>query len=162
MGISLALSAYTPDDLQILIAGEAEQDAPSAQSKCDLDKLWYELHYLLTQSYDPKGSLLSNALYLPHNPLDDADLDEAEKVAIMESVVAEMGWSPVAYLLEEEVAAIATELGRQDFEELWENTYTELDNDDDDKEWLREAFLKLRAFYRIAADNHNGVLGMLY
>ena len=162
MGICLTLSAYTPDDLQILIAEEAAQDGPTAQAECDLDKLWYDLHYLLTRSYDPQDSLLSNAVYLPHNSLDDADLDEAEKAAIMESVVAEMGWPPVAYLLAEEAAAVAAELDRQDFEKLWENARAELDNDDDDKEWLQKTFDKLCAFYRNAANNRHGVLGMLY
>lgn len=158
MGISLALSAYTPDDLQILIAGETAQGKLTAQVEYDLDKIWYDLHYLLTHSCEPQDTLLSNALYLPHNPLDDMGLDEEE----IESLIKEMGAPPVAYLLEEEVAAVAAELDRQDFEKLWENTRTELANDDDDKEWLQEAFVKLRAFYRNAADNCHSVLGMLY
>lgn len=156
MGICLSLTAYTSDDLQAILNDETAQNSSIDQAKCDLDKIWGEIHYLLTQSHEPQDSLLSNAIFLPHTPFDDMGLSEEE----MEDIMEEMGFAPATYLLAEEIPAIAAELSKQEFEKLWENAQDELSIDD--KDWLRDVFTELCAFYQTAAENQHGVLGLLY
>ena len=143
--------------LQFAARELARQQAPAAHgapgNSISLDKAWHGLHYLLCGMLGPTPDPLGQA------------------VCGGEELGGDHGYGPARCFTPPQVAEIARALKAKDLETVLATRFDTADMtqmhvypgtwEDDDRDWLIEAFRKLRAFYKDAGAANRAVVTVI-
>jgi hypothetical protein len=136
---------------------QRRQPAAAQRETLDLEKAWHGVHYLLAGSAEPGPTLRSQAV------LGGVELGEDPE--------GFSGYGPARYFRAAQVRAISEELSRPEVETDAAARFdpaqmTQLEiypgwSGDQDKDWLLDAFRRLRDFYASAAADGRAVVTSL-
>lgn len=162
MGVSAAqmASGQGKDDLLKLLQtklGQRARPASGQRAMLSLEKAWHGVHYLLAGSAEPGATLRSQAV------LGGVELGEDPE--------GFSGYGPPRYFRAAQVRKLSEELSRPEMEaeaaaRFDSGKMSQLQiypgwSGEQDKEWVMDAFRRLRDFYGSAAENGRAVVTSL-
>lgn len=129
MGIAKVYRRVSKDTIDLLSTVKTIEEVYDILSKrsvaVDIDKTWELIHYLLTDSKYPDGSLLSKIIYPEHSTLqfENDEYDEARRTK-NEEKIQEFHYRfslSISYLKPKEISLLLDEMKRIDIEERMRN-----------------------------------------